>query len=101
MGTRLELHDILVDILGSDNVYFQPPPAHQMEYPAIVYERDYAATQFADNSPYRYTKRYKITIIDRDPDSLTPDKIAMLPLTTFDRHFVTTQLNHDIFNTYF
>ena len=39
MKTRYELHEFLCEILGSRNVYFQPPESVKMKYPAIVYER--------------------------------------------------------------
>ncbi len=101
MDRRLQLQTILETLLGSRNVYFQPPENDKMKYPCIVYSRDNADTKFASNSPYHNTKRYQITYIDRDPDSPIPDKIAMLPLTRFSRHFVAESLNHDVFSTYF
>lgn len=101
MGQRLQLQSLLEDILGSRHVYFQPPANVQMVYPCIVYQRDYADTKFADNGPYRYTQRYQVTVIDRDPDSGIPEKVAALPLTTFSRFFVADNLNHDVFVIYF
>ena len=101
MGLRLELHEILVKILGSDQVYFQPPETIKMKYPCIVYGRGSGDTIFADNSAYRFTQRYQITVIDRDPDSKIPEKIADLPMCTYDRHYNIDNLNHDVFNLYF
>ena len=101
MGQRLQLQSLLEELLGSENVYFQPPSTVQMAYPAIVYNRDSTMTEFADDKPYANTKRYMVTIIDRNPDSSIPDKVAMLPLTTFNRHFTADNLNHDIYNIYF
>lgn len=101
MGQRLELHSLLCELLGTGYVYFQPPANVQMEYPAIVYSRDDVDSKFADNVPYRRTKRYTVMIIDRDPDSDIPDKIAALPLCTFDRHYVVENLNHDVYTLYF
>lgn len=101
MGTRLELHGILTDVLGTRNVYFQPPVSVKMQYPCIVYQRSTGDTDFADNIPYRFTKRYQVTVIDKDPDSDIPDKVAQLPMTTYDRHFTSDNLNHDVFNVYF
>lgn len=83
------------------NVYFQAPPNNQMQYPCILYKRDDARTAFADNMPYRYTKRYQVTVIDKDPDSDIPDKIAGLPLCSFDRHYTADNLNHDVYNLFF
>lgn len=98
---RSGIQELLKTLLGSSNVYFQPPNNLQMQYPCIIYQRDYAYTEFADNGPYRYCKRYQVTVIDRDPDSLIPDKIANLPMSTFNRFFATDNLNHDVFNVYF
>lgn len=96
---RLQLQELLETL--TPKVYFQPPANVQMEYPCIVYARDYADTRFADNSPYRHTKRYQVTVIDRDPDSDVPDKVAALPLCRFDRAFVADNLNHDVFRLFF
>lgn len=101
MDRRELLQLALKEILGSSNVYFQPPADVQMNYPAIVYKRDYAVSEFAGNYPYRYTKRYLVTVIDRNPDSTIPDKVAALPMCIFSRHFVVDNLNHDAFNLYF
>lgn len=101
MGARTDLQTLLETTLGSSNVYFQPPANVQMQYPCIVYARDAADSKFADNKHYRYTKRYQVTIIDRDPDSLVPDTIAQLPLCSFQRFFTKDNLNHDVFNLYF
>lgn len=98
---RTDLHTILVDILGSEHVYFQPPATLEMQYPCIVYKRDDAEETFANNSLYHRLKRYLVTYIDRDPDSEIPDNIAQLPLTRMSRFFVADNLNHDVFNVYF
>lgn len=100
MGQRLDLHALLLT-MGASKVYFQPPANVQMEFPCIVYKRDSSRTQFAGNSPYRFTKRYQVTVIDRNPDSEILDKVAMLPMCTFDRHFAADNLNHDVFTIYF
>ena len=101
MGQRLDFQSLLEDILGVGNVYFQPPANVQMQYPCIVYKRDNIDTQFAGNNPYRHTKKYQVTIIDRNPDSLIPDKVADLPMCTHNRFFTADNLNHDVFNIYF
>jgi hypothetical protein len=99
MGQRLELQSLLEAL--AENVYFQPPAGVQMQYPCIVYARDSAVTRFAGNYPYRYEKRYQVTVIDRDPDSEIPDKVAALPMCIFNRFFTADNLNHDVFNLYF
>ena len=101
MALRLQLHSLLSEMVEIGHIYFQPPANVQMQYPCIVYKRDTATTEFAGNNPYRYSKRYQVTIIDRDPDSEIPDKVAALPMCTHNRFFTADNLNHDVFNIYF
>lgn len=101
MGSRLELQTKLEALLGSRNVYFQEPSDVQMQYPCIVYKQDQASTRFASNQPYSHDKRYMLTVIDRNPDSLIPDKLAWLPKCLFDRRYTADNLNHFIYNIYF
>lgn len=101
MDRRLKLHTILVTLLGSNNVYFQPPASVQMKYPCIVYSRDEKDEKFANDKLYLGKMRYAITVIDTKPDSPIPSKVAELPLTSFSRHFTMDNLNHDIYSTYF
>lgn len=97
MGQRLDLHNLLKTILGSDNVYFQPPPNYKMSYPCIVYNRSNIRSEHADNYPYKHRKEYTVTVIDKDPDSLIPDEIAMLSGCIHDRNYRSDNLNHDVF----
>jgi hypothetical protein len=94
-----EIHTLLKTLC--EQVYFQPPTNVIMSYPCIVYHRDSANTEFADNYPYSYTKRYQVTVIDRNPNSEIPDKIAALPMSSFSRFFTADNLNHDVFNVFF
>lgn len=98
---RLELHEFLVSILGSKNVYYQPPETIKMSYPAIVYSRDDIDNRSADNSVYMQFNVYEITVIDKDPDSIVVEKLSMLPMSRFERHYVANNLNHDIFRLYY
>lgn len=101
MAARLDLQAELEALLGTGNVYFQPPDTIQMQYPAIVYQRYISKTEFADNSPYQVHQRYQVTVIDKDPDSPIPDKVAALPMCIKNRFFVANNLNHDVFNLYY
>lgn len=101
MGTRLELQQVLVDVLGTNNVYFQPPSSANMVYPCIVYNRDNIETKFSGNLPYYLKNRYSVIYIDRDPDSPIPDLIAKLPLCSFSRFYVVNNLNHSAFSLFF
>lgn len=96
---RLELQTLLESF--TSHVYFQPPTNTKIEYPCIVYERDVADSASADNVTYRYTNRYLVTVIDSDPDSAIPNKVAALPLSRYNRFFTANKLNHDVFYLYF
>lgn len=100
MSDRLELHEKLCSILGSRNVYFQPPELVKMEYPAIVYSRNDINSRFANNTLYKSMVAYTLTLIDKNPDSEYVDKILRLPYCSFDRHYKSDNLNHDTFIIY-
>lgn len=99
--SREDLHQLLVDILGSNNVYFQPPESFKLKYPCIVYERSDIRTYKADGIKYTVQKRYTVTYISEDPDSEIPDVLIQLPYCSFDRHFKSGNMNHDVFDLYY
>jgi hypothetical protein len=99
MARRLQLHQLLETF--TSNVYFQPPTNIKLEYPCIIYKRDFAHTKVADNMSYDHKLRYAITIIDQDPDSEIPEKVAAMPMSVFNRFFTVDNLNHDVYNVYF
>jgi len=101
MDRRPQLQSLLETLLGSDNVYFQPPPNIQLQYPAIVYKRNNADTKFGDNYPYRVTQRYLVTLISEDPDDATWQKLVALQRCLHERWYAVNDLNHDVFNLYF
>lgn len=98
---RLQLHELLCEILGTRNVYFQPPESVRMEYPAIVYSRNDVDNTFAGNNVYTQKCVYEIIVIDEDPDSGIVGKISKLPYCRFNRHYTSENLNHDIFLLYY
>ena len=100
MDKRLELHSIFVSILGSNNVYYQPPASVQMKYPAIVYSRKNIENLHANNAVYKQLNSYEVTVIDEDPDSEIVGKVSKLPMCSHDRYFTSDNLNHDVFTLY-
>lgn len=99
MAPRQQLQSLLEGL--TEHVYFQPPENLKVQYPCIVYQRDFAETEFADNGPYRHDIRYMVTVIDRNPDSDLPGKVAKLPMTTFNRFYTADNLNHDVYTMFF
>jgi len=101
MATRLDLQNKLQELLGSKHVYYQPPESLKMEYPAIRYSRSDIVSKHADNMNYHNINRYEIIVIDKRPDNEAITKILELPLTSFDRHYVANNLNHDVITIYY
>lgn len=101
MNNRLELQTVLENLLGSRNVYFQPPESVNMKYPAIVYALDDIDNRSADNIPYLQYYHYQITVIDKNPDSVHVKNVAKLPMCSFERHYTANNLNHDVFTICF
>lgn len=99
--SRERLSIILHEILGNDNVYYQPPESIKINYPAIVYSREKISNMFANDSVYKQDRAYTITVIDKNPDSEIVEQISRLPMCKFDRHFTFGNLNHDVFILYF
>ena len=66
MDSRPNLQTMLEQILGSRNVYFQPPESLKLNYPAIVYKRSNIRNTFAEDNVYNQSYFYEITVIDRN-----------------------------------
>lgn len=99
--SREELHEILVSILGSRNVYYQPPDSKQLSYPCIIYKRVKNDKVHANNDTYMLRTRYSVTLIDKSPISETDTKIMELKHCSLDTQFAKDNLNHYIYNLYF
>ena len=95
---RLQLHEVLKTLLGSNHVYFQPPESIKLSYPCIIYERYDIKNTHADDMRYLGTCVFKIIVIDSDPTSEIVEKVSMeFPTIKFNRHYVSDRLNHDVF----
>jgi len=97
--TQSELQTLLLTI--TQNVYFQPPATVVMKYPCIVYHRDDIDTKYSNDKPYSNTVRYLVTVIDSNPNSNIIEKMLLLKLCNFERHYTKDNLNHDVFNLYY
>ncbi len=98
---RVELQAILEELLGSRNVYFQPPESLKLKYPCIVYNLNTIPTRKADNTTYLSARQYLVTVIDYDPDSDFVDKMLELKYCSFDRAYASNGLNHFVFSLHF
>ena len=99
--SRTQLQELLESILGSRNVYFQPPESIRMDYPAIVYSLNRITGNHADNTVYLKNKEYELKVIDWDPESEIVDKVLKLPFCKFDRSYIADGLNHFVCTLYY
>lgn len=97
MRSRLTLQSMLEKILGSKNVYFQPPTNAMMKYPAIRYRLSDIDNAYANDGVYASQKSYEIIVIDKNPDSDIPDRVNQIPSAKFVRPYVADNLNHWVF----
>lgn len=107
MGNRLDLHEELCKIVdmkelnGDRHVYFQPPESLRLNYPCIVYSINDIWKKNADNKTYMQRTAYTVTVIDSDPDSEIIQKVLELSMCSFDRSYISDNLNHYVFTLYF
>lgn len=102
MARRLQLHEKFCEILGTRNVYFQPPASVKLNYNCIVYKVSNRNDLRADNKRYRNLVAYEVKLIYRDPDSELPEIL----MNSFDyimhnNTFVVDNLHHDVFTIYY
>jgi hypothetical protein len=100
MASRLKLHEKFKELLGSGNVYYQPP-ANGMQYPAIRYSISDIDIKRADDTAYLKTRCYEVIVISKTPDHPVIEKILELPHSRFSRHYIADGLNHDVLTLYF
>ena len=101
MASRLDFQQKLEELLGSRQVYYQPPASVKLQYPCIVYSLSDASTMLADNQVYNHTYCYKVTLIDKDPDSRYRDSLLKFPKSSFNTSYTADNLHHDVFAIYF
>ena len=105
----------LKDLLGTDEVYFQPSAEAGsdengesyiftgIEYPCFIMKRTTAYQPRADDRTYLFRPGYEVTYINRDePD---PEMIAEVmehfQRCSYQRHYVADNLHHDLFTIYY
>ena len=101
MGTRLELQTMLESLLGSRNVYYNPPATLTMKYPCIRYSLGGVQTMNANNAKYSKMKRYEGIVISKESDPEIVDKILDLQYTSLETPYKADNLNHYPFTIYY
>lgn len=94
LSTRIELQRYLERVLGSKNVYFEPPETLKMRYPCIVYNLSRMNPTNADNLSYRVSQEYDIQYITREPEVDIPMRLAYTKRFRAGQHFVADGMHH-------
>lgn len=99
---RIALHEKFCEVLGSRNVYFQPPENIKIKYPCIVYYANPVYKFHADNTRYLVWYEYKVQIIAHDPDfqlfDTFPDNFSLC--SESGARFAKDNLNHANYTLY-
>lgn len=103
MKTRAEFHQKLVEALGSPFVYFQPPENIKMHQGnRIVYSRERIDYSKADNQKYIGHTKYSVILLSKDPDwSLVQEFPTLFRYCEHDRSYVSDNINHNAYITYY
>lgn len=99
---RLEFHELLCTMLGSRNVYFQPPETIKLHYPCIVYSAGEDPIRYADNHHYLKADCYEVQIIAKDPTlELFETFTSKWQYAREKVPFTADNLNHHNYTVYF
>ena len=96
---RVELQELLKEYC--DTVYFQPPSSIRINYPCIVYNRSTDYINRANNSLYVKEKLYRVTVMDKNPDSDIADRLQELPWAVIISRDVIDNIYQTTLNIYY
>lgn len=98
---RSALHEKLCTILGSRNVYHDPPSSAYLNYPCIIYKRNPESPRMADNIRYAVWYPWDVQIISKDPDfELFDTFLKNFQYGNEGQPFVKDNLHHSNFTIY-
>lgn len=94
MASRLELQTKLEELLGSRNVYYNPPTNLKMEYECIRYSLSTIRSEYANDAKYSNMKQYDLIVISRVSDPEIIYKLLELPYCSIGTPYKADNLNH-------
>ncbi|MCQ2075705.1 MAG: hypothetical protein MJZ20_01525 [Bacteroidaceae bacterium] len=102
MATRESLQTKLEAILGSRNVYYQPPSGIKMSYPCIRYSKEKPFKLNADDKKYYKQDCYQLILISRTPDNPVVEVLeSSFDYCTWDNRYIADNLYHDVLTLYY
>ena len=100
MASRVELQTKFEELLGSRNVYYDPPTSIVMKYDAIRYSLSTIKSNYADNKYYSKMICYDGIVISKKNDPDVVDLILDLPYCSPGKPYVSDNLHHYPFTFY-
>lgn len=95
---RIELQNKLVEVLGSNRVYYRPPENIKLSYPCIVYNLRSGDAIYANNQTYKFTRSYDVQLIHKTADTDLIERLMFsFPHIRFENSFTFDNLIHENF----
>lgn len=101
MRKRDDLHRLLVSLLNTDKIFYQPPESMKLTYPCWVYGLSTIDQKKADDGSYLNTKGYMLTYMTNKSDDDTWSPILTLENCVFDRTYKTNNMYHYVFTLFY
>ena len=102
MASRQQLHTELARILGSSNVYFQPPSSASLKYPCIIFELSRTDVARADNKNYIKTNEYHVKHIYKSlTNELKDELLANFMMMSHDNRMIVDGMYNDDFTLFY
>ena len=101
MLKRVDIQEKFKFLLGSNNVYYQPPANLKMKYPAIVYSLDGLDVKRFDNTRLINKNCFSVTHIYRnESENLVETMLKNFEYISFDNRSIVDGIYNDHFTIY-
>lgn len=98
---RIKFHNKLKEVLGNNNVYYNPPSTTKLQYPCIIYNLSDIRINKANNNVYLLDHVYQVTLIGIKVTDDTKDKILTeIPYSNFNRSYINNGLYHYVYTIF-
>ena len=101
MLKRVDIQETFKFLLGSNNVYYQPPANLKMKYPAIVYSLDGLDVKRFDNTRLINKNCFSVTHIYRnESENLVETMLKNFEYISFDNRSIVDGIYNDHYTIY-
>lgn len=90
-----ELRNLMDEVMGYTNIYFEPTALVKMKYDCIRYKFDTYSVRKANDRSYLVRDKYEVVVISRNPECELPKKIQEhFKLCIPGRFYIADNLHH-------